>query len=24
MIKRYGNSPQPGRRYTRRPGVYAV
>lgn len=24
MIKRYGNSPQPGRSYTRRPGVYAV
>ncbi len=24
MIKRYGNSPQPGRRYIRRPGVYAV
>lgn len=24
MIKRYGNSPEPGRRYTRRPGVYAV
>ena len=24
MIKRYGNAPQMGRRYTRRPGVYAV
>ena len=24
MIKRYGTAPQMGRRYTRRPGVYAV
>jgi 8-oxo-dGTP diphosphatase len=24
MIKRYGKSPETGRRYTRRPGVYAV
>ena len=24
MIKRYGNSPEVGRRYIRRPGVYAV
>jgi 8-oxo-dGTP diphosphatase len=24
MIKRYGKSPEPGSRYTRRPGVYAI
>jgi 8-oxo-dGTP diphosphatase len=24
MIKRYGNSPEAGRSYTRRPGVYAI
>ena len=24
MIKRYGNAPESGRRYIRRPGVYAV
>jgi 8-oxo-dGTP diphosphatase len=24
MIKSYGNAPKPGKRYTRRPGVYAI
>lgn len=24
MIKRYGDAPKPGQRYTRRPGVYAI